>query len=125
MKPGDKVICPACNAESFLKLKPILDGWTKTGDSLVCGLCSHQFGDYVQPALAETASEPNTKTLAFANLLGGEQVEQPRIAVTEGEQIFCRDCRSFIIHPFMSRCTLHDKQVNPMDDCEDFQPHEK
>ena len=121
MKPGDKVVCPVCDAESFVKLKPVLDGWTKTGDILVCGLCNHKFDDYVPPAKAEATLEPNAKTLAFSELLGGVEVERPVIEATDAERIFCRDCRYFIIHPFMSHCTLHDKQVNPMGDCQDFQ----
>ena len=121
MKPGDKTVCPACNEESFIKLKPVLDGWTKIGEILTCGLCEHKLCDYEQVAPEATIAEPNSKTSALADLLGGVEVEKPVIEITEAERRFCRDCQHFIVHPFMSRCTLHDKQVNPMDDCSDFQ----
>jgi hypothetical protein len=124
MEPGDKVVCPACNAESFVKLKPILDGWTKTGDSLACGLCDHKLCDYEPPEIDEAAVKPNAKTAALSDLFGGVEVKKSVITVTDDERIFCRDCQNFIVHPFMSRCTLHDKQVNPMDDCQDFQRKE-
>ena len=120
MNPGDKVVCPACAAESFIKLKPRLDGWTKIGDSLVCGLCGHELCDYEPIISAIAPTQPNSKTSALVDLLGGIKVEKPVIEVADDERRFCRDCQHFIVHPFMSRCTLHDKQVNPMDDCAEF-----
>ena len=33
---------------------------------------------------------------------------------------FCRDCRHYVKHPFLSRCGRHDCEVEPMQDCPDF-----
>ena len=34
MKAGEEFICPHCGQNSFLKLVPVLEGWTKKGDTL-------------------------------------------------------------------------------------------
>jgi hypothetical protein len=121
MKPGDKTTCPECGEETFSKLKPVLDGWTKIGNILICGLCEHKLCDYEPETMELHSAQPNAKTSALADLLGGVKIEKPVITVSDEERQFCRDCQHFVVHPFLSRCDLHDKNVNPMDDCAEFQ----
>ena len=66
------------------------------------------------------ASELNSKFSSLENLLSEKKQDGPKIESSEDEKHFCRDCIQFVAHPFLSRCELHRKNVNPMDDCLQF-----
>ena len=40
MKAGEEFTCPYCHKNTFLKLVPLMDNWTKKGDALACASCS-------------------------------------------------------------------------------------
>ena len=123
MKAGDKITCPACGESCFAQKKSIMDGWTKIGDSLVCSLCGYQLLERQPDEQSDDSSSAiDAKKSALAELLGGVEVEKPVIESSADERIFCRDCCFFISHPFMSRCSHHNREVGPMDDCSDFAP---
>jgi hypothetical protein len=69
----------------------------------------------------QTAAVKNSAAMGkLSSLFGGEkQDEKPKIHA-DGEKKFCRDCMHLVSHPFLTRCSLHAKEVNPMDDCPDF-----
>ena len=122
MKQGDSIDCPHCGKNSFLKKVAILDGWTKKGDILACAACSAKIAD-LPPEGQAPAAFPKGKSIGTLESLFGEKHSSgPRIEASEDEKAFCRDCKNYIVHPFMSRCGLHNKNVNPMDDCPDFSP---
>ena len=56
-------------------------------------------------------------------VLPGDGTGPERIA-DDGVRRFCRDCRHYISHPFLSRCDRHDRAADPMGDCPDFTPKE-
>ena len=121
IKAQDKIECPQCGEKSFAKKQSVMDDeWNKTGEILVCAFCGHKLADCIEESSNQHATKNSVKTAALAELLGDVKVEQPVIEF-EGTAAFCRDCRFFIAHPFLSHCTKHDKSVNPMDDCNDFQ----
>lgn len=124
MKHGDSFDCPHCGKNTFVIRESVLSGWKKTGEVLKCAACS---------AVIETVKEQaNTPAPAFQtkssadklkNLLGGDaEIERPKVTVSSDEKKFCRDCAHLIAHPFLSRCTKFNKEVNPMDDCPHFLP---
>jgi transcriptional regulator of met regulon len=41
------------------------------------------------------------------------------------ERRFCKNCRHNFITPFKCHCNLHQKEVEPLQDCPDFQPKNK
>ncbi|MBN1865094.1 MAG: hypothetical protein JW808_09355 [Victivallales bacterium] len=119
MRHGDEVNCEACGASAFVVKKPRMDGWNKLGDEFVCSACGAKIADVLQ-----TEEKPREKSekasSALLGFLGMEQEEKKEIVATEDEKHFCRDCGHLVRHPFLFRCDLHKKDVNPMDDCPDF-----
>ncbi len=118
MKPGQQLKCPHCGKECFLVKKAMMDGWTKVGDILSCSCCSAKIAE-LEDEKAKT-SDINSKFSSLENLLSEKKKEGPKIESTEDEKHFCRDCIHFVAHPFLSRCELRKKNVNPMDDCVEF-----
>jgi hypothetical protein len=125
MKAGDEIKCDYCGANSFLVKKTIMDGWTKKGDVLSCSACSkviHEIAE--EKKLTINEGKERLKKASLDNLtsfLGTEQQLKPIIDVKDDEKHFCRDCRHYISHPFLDRCSLRQVEVNPMDDCESFE----
>ncbi|NOY74594.1 MAG: hypothetical protein GXP32_02240 [Kiritimatiellaeota bacterium] len=125
MKPGDEVICPHCGKDSFASKKTLMDGWTKLGDILVCAVCGAKLadldGDGNRDAGKDGGDGGSRPTSSLAAALGVDEVERPTLDAAEDERRFCRDCKHYISHPFMDRCSLLDKKVAPMDDCDRFE----
>ncbi len=124
MKAGDEIICKYCGENSFLVKKILMDGWTKSGEALICSSCSKVIEkiDITNKALENNNKNSLNK---FANFLGEEEVLRKPNINTEEDSNFCRDCKHYISHPFLDRCSLHQKEVNPMDDCPLFSKKEK
>lgn len=122
MKVGDNWNCPRCGKNSFLKRESVLDGWRKIGEILKCASCGMTVEEITpEPAAASSAPAPEKKH-ALADLLGGaEETVKPDIFAGE-EKRFCRDCAFRVANAFRLYCTQHDREVNPMDDCPEYQP---
>ena len=119
MLPNDKIICPACKEESMAKLKNKMDGFTTVGKVLVCMLCGAELEEY---KASETAAGGNEKKLEqLGMLLGAAPSATVRLAAADEEKRFCKDCKHFLKHPFVDRCEIDNKPVDPMDDCEKFE----
>lgn len=115
MKAGDVFRCPDCKQDSIVKVRRKMDGFRCLGEELVCMLCGA-----VQPGETPAeASDPEKDANPLAALLGVADTAPERLADDSGRG-FCRDCKHYISHPFLSRCDKHDRGVNPMDDCPDF-----
>ena len=120
MQPNEKIICPACGEASMAKLKPQMDGFKKVGEELVCMLCgAHLCAWTAEEANAQTGENHKLNDLSL--LLGAVPVATARLAAAENEKCFCKDCAHFLKHPFVDRCDLDNRPVDPMDDCEKYQ----
>lgn len=119
MKAGEEIKCPNCGKDAFLVKKNILDGWTKKGEALACSACSFVICEIRKNEPADSSNQAKEK---LKNLLQEEETISAKINVLPEEKHFCRDCLHFISHPFLSRCSLHSRNVEPMDDCKDFKP---
>ncbi|WP_176013835.1 hypothetical protein [Victivallis sp. Marseille-Q1083] len=118
MPKNSFVTCPHCGGETVPKEKVLLDGWTRRGTVLVCAFCGGELPSAESPEA--TAPAADRKTSALAALLGSEVPEAVKLTASAEERRFCRDCRYYIKHPFLSRCERRQAEVNPMDDCPDF-----
>lgn len=118
MRSGEPFRCTACGADSIAKTRRKMDGFRCVGEELVCMLCGA-----VLPAGPETApSDADAgRTGALADLLGVAG-DGPERLDDDGVRHFCRDCRHYISHPFLSRCDRHGRAADPMGDCPDFAP---
>ena len=122
MKAGDEIICKYCGKNSFLVKKTIMDGWTKVEDVLICSSCSMEIEKICNEEKSSEKKEVKDSSLdKFFSFLGTEQEKKPTINIEDDEKHFCRDCKHYISHPFLNRCSLHQTEVNPMDDCKSFE----
>ena len=122
MKVGDEIICKHCGENSFLVKKTIMDGWTKLGEVLTCSSCSMEIEKISnEEKSSENKEQKNLSLNKLSSFLGTEQEEKPTINMEEDEKYFCRDCKHYISHPFLNRCSLQQVEVNPMDDCPSFE----
>ena len=120
---GESFVCRHCGKESIAKLERIMDGWTYVGDTVVCAFCKAPVSDARDddsPGLADSTVDESSGIDRLASLLDEAPAETLQLA-PEADARFCRDCVNFLRHPFVSRCLLHDKPVEPMDDCDDFE----
>jgi ribosomal protein L37AE/L43A len=124
MKHGDEINCPNCGKGTFIIKKAAMDGWTKIGDIFACSGCDAKIAD-VEDQKTTFEEKSSVASSAFAGFLGVEKEEKKELIATEDEKHFCRDCGNLVSHPFLTRCELHKKDVNPMDDCPDFIPKKK
>ena len=118
MKPGEQIKCPYCSKDSFLVKKVVHDGWKKAGEFLCCSSCSSEIEQMKEADSASQVSE--VRLSALEALLSEKKQEQQKIHASDEEKRFCRDCMHFISHPFLNRCSYHNKTVETMDDCNNF-----
>lgn len=119
MQAGGEIKCPHCGMDAFLVKKSLMIDWKKTGDILACSSCSKTICEYTVP-VADKDKPKDVKKSKLMSLLGTEEEKKLKIETSDDEKRFCRDCVNFICHPFLSRCCLHNKNVEPMDDCPEF-----
>ncbi len=126
-KPGDEILCPYCSQSSFLVKKTIMDGWIKKGEELVCSSCSAQMYEFnsKKEELSKPLLNEKLKELNSFLSLDENDITKPAIISNESDQHFCRDCIHLISHPFLTRCSLLKKDVNPMGDCPEFSSKQK
>ena len=125
MKPGEQFTCPACGRTAFAKLEKILDGWDVKGEHLVCSVCGADAGTPDAPESADSASVSAGRK-ALDALFGNEKTAaQKRPSIldmdTPAEHRFCRDCAHALVNAFAVICTRKRCEVQPMDDCPDYE----
>jgi DNA-directed RNA polymerase subunit RPC12/RpoP len=121
MKAGEKTVCPACGQEILVQEKNLMDGWVAVGKVLICPMCEAHLSRQSETSLDADIEEETNNTSPLTDLLGeDDSIAVQPLDIEDDEGRFCRDCSYIIVHPFMSRCTLHECEVNPMSDCGDF-----
>ncbi len=118
MKPGEEIKCAQCGSDAFAVKKTEMDGWTNLGEILACSACNAKIADLNTTTQSKESS--NSAKSALSSFLGVEEEKKKEFKASEEEKQFCRDCGHYIEHPFLSRCELLDKTVNPMNDCPKF-----
>ena len=124
MKPGDRHECAKCGADTFLKKESVMDGWTKVGEVFKCASCGVVVAtsDASDDASKKDAPVPGTeKKSALLDFLGEKDIAKPKQEFMSEETCFCRDCAHLVTNAFRLYCSKHEKDMNPMDDCSDFQ----
>ncbi len=112
MKANEKTVCPFCGESTTAKPRKKTEDWGCKDYVLVCMFCNKVLADSIE---AEVKNAPASAG-KLQSLLGGD---------AQLNKHFCRDCKYYISHPFLSRCDRHHREVAPMDDCGDFEPKGK
>ena len=124
MKSGEQFICPACGRTAFAKAEKILDGWEVKGEHLVCSFCGADAGAPDVPKSGDAASISAGRK-ALDALFGNDTAEEKKPSILDmdnpSEHRFCRDCAHALVNVFAVICTRKHCEVQPMDDCPDFE----
>ncbi len=124
MKPGEQFTCPACGRTAFAKLEKILDGWDVKGEHLVCSFCGADAGAPDAPK-SEDAASVSAGRKALDALFGNEEAAEKKPSILDmdspAEHRFCRDCAHSLVNAFAVICTRKHCEVQPMDDCPDYE----
>ncbi|MEN8253958.1 MAG: hypothetical protein ABFR33_00665 [Verrucomicrobiota bacterium] len=112
-----EIICSNCGADTLLKREAVYDGFTKTGERLVCSSCGHEYASEDEVPYKEQKAE----TRIFTDADRSAKIE----VFDESEnKHLCRYCANYIVNPFTQFCAIHKKEVQATDTCEDFNPLE-
>lgn len=116
MKEGRKaqIVCAACGAETLLLRRPVFEGLTKTGESLSCASCGHEY-----PTEADVPFKDDARPEVFFD--ADRSAEVKVFAEKETERL-CRHCANYVVNPFVQWCALHKKEVEATDTCDRFEP---
>ena len=109
-----EIICRNCGADTLLKREAVYDGFTKTGDKLVCSSCGFEYGSEAEVPFKADTTEPKIFTEAdrSAKVVVFDESENKRL---------CRYCASYIVNPFTQFCAVYNKEVQATDTCERFE----
>jgi len=125
MKSGEPFTCASCGRTAFAKLEKILDGWDVKGEHLVCSFCGAEAGLPDAKTDSPDAAKAFSARKALDDLFGGPSDTENRPSILDGseaeERRFCRDCAHSIVNVFAVICTRKHCEVQPMDDCPDFE----
>ncbi len=125
MKPGENIKCPHCDNDAFLVKKTLIDGWTKTGDILVCSGCSCKIIDIEETQGEIDLLEKKDGLDKLAGFLVTDRKTKPSLKADDSEKHFCKNCEHYVLHPFFDRCSFHNKNVGSMDDCSEYKVKEE
>ena len=125
---GQKFVCPQCGMHSIVREEDIIEGlFDVVGKRHVCSLCGWQIPENLTADSAtDSAARQSSSDAAKLEALFGESSPSDSIPVLSDNDIdrFCKNCRHYLQTPFMSRCLLHNHEVEPLGLCEQFSlPH--
>ena len=108
-----EIICSECGADSLLNREAVYDGFTKTGEKLVCSNCGFEYPSETEVPFKEKRTEPEIFT---------EADRDAKVEVFEDSENrrLCRYCANYIVNPFTQFCAVHKKEVQATDTCDDF-----
>lgn len=112
MANGGMIRCQACGEESFLRREPVYDGFKKTGETLSCTGCGHEFA-----AESEIEFIKSAKPQIFSE---SDRSKKVKLFASDELGRNCRHCKHYVVNPFVQRCGLHQVEVEATDCCPDF-----
>lgn len=126
MKEHEVVNCPHCGNRTPVRLKTERDGWTVVGRSFVCAFCGGKLGAPEGSAAADNAAPAGGASAARLRSLLGDLEEPCEYRLEPGSEYrrFCRNCKHFLRHPFLSRCARTGEETDPGSSCPEFSPND-
>jgi hypothetical protein len=140
LQAGQRFYCQRCKSDSVVQVVHDIQGFQIISEKAICAFCKAEIvGAVLKPSTPRSDAADETpiavvpdSTSALSSLLqldSNDGIEKASLsgmlADTSGSDAdatksFCRDCYHYIHHPFLSRCSLHNRTVEPMDDCPSF-----
>ena len=109
-----EIRCPACGQDAWLARTPRYEGFTKTGETLSCALCGHEFASEAEVPFADSRRP---------KVFSADDRPRPVKVFREDEKgQMCRYCAEYVVNPFLQRCGLHRCEVQATDTCPHFRP---
>lgn len=126
---GDSFTCPHCQSVSIAKQKTEFDGFTVKRTYLVCAFCQAELAASKKPSKpgkkSVTSPLPDQLSSLFGASSDGGKPDISDMLSDDQERRFCKNCCHNFITPFKCHCNLHQKEVEPLQDCPDFEPKRK
>ena len=113
-----EIICRSCGAEALLKREPVYNGFSKTGERLVCSSCSFEYASEEDVPFKEIPTTPEIFTDA-------DRSAKVEVFDESENHNLCRYCANYIVNPFTQFCAVHKKEVQATDSCNQFTPAEE
>ena len=120
---SQEFVCPQCGMRAVVREEDIVEGlFEVVGKRYVCSSCGWQIPENQVEAPAKGVdSRQSSDNSALEALFGDETPidDGPMLSDTDTTR-FCKNCRHYLKSPFLSRCLLHKRDVDPMGICEHF-----
>jgi len=110
---SNEILCRACGKIALLRREPIYDGFKKTGETVICTACGHEYPPGSEIPYRDKSKRPAVFTEA-------DRPDKIRIFRDDERGNTCRLCHHFVVNPFTQRCGLHNRVVQATDWCADF-----
>ncbi|MDF7800770.1 hypothetical protein P4C99_14945 [Pontiellaceae bacterium B1224] len=108
-----EIICRNCGADTLLQREAIYDGFTKSGERLLCSACGFEYESEDAVPFKKKKADP----VIFTEADRSAAVD----VFDEAEsRNLCRYCANYLINPFTQFCSIHKKEVQATDTCPQF-----
>lgn len=113
-----EIICRNCGADTLMQREAVFDGFTKTGEKLLCSACGFEYSSEEDVPYIEKSEEPVIFTEA-------DRTRKVDVFAADENAALCRYCANYIVNPFTQFCSIHKKEVQATDTCGQFEKAEE
>ena len=113
-----EIICRNCGADTLLNREAIYEGFSKSGEKLICSTCGFEYASEEEVPFKSKKVDPVIFTEA-------DQTAKVEVFDEEENKSICRYCANYIINPFTQFCAIHKKEVQATDTCGQFAQSEE
>lgn len=109
-----EITCSNCGGDTLLKREAVYEGFTKTGEKLICSGCGYEYTSEADVPFKAKPEEAKIFTDA-------DRSARPEVFDEHENRHLCRYCANYIINPFTQFCSLLNKEVQATDTCGQFE----
>ena len=109
-----EIICQNCGTETLLKREAVYEGFSQTGERLICSGCSFEYASEEDVPFKDKPAEPEIFTDA-------DRSAKVDVFDESENSNLCRYCANYIVNPFTQFCAIHKKEVQATDSCDQFE----
>ena len=113
-----EIVCRNCGADTLLNREAIYEGFSKSGEKLICSTCGFEYASEEEVPFKSKKVDPVIFTEA-------DQTAKVEVFDEEENKSICRYCANYIINPFTQFCAIHKKEVQATDTCGQFAQSEE